>query len=258
MAAFTRLTDMDLRRGLEAQAGLFMAEGHLVIERCVALGLHVVSVLTAPRWLGRMGEILTGIDTQVYVADEDVLREITGYRVHRGALAAVARPPVATVEGILGIPGDVLVLEDLVDPTNVGLAVRSAVTQGISSMIISPGCADPLYRRSVKSSMGAVLRCAWARSDDWGTTLDRVRASRRLIALVPDGEEEISQVMREARGSDVALLLGSEGPGVTREARAVSWKRGRIAMADDDDSLNVAAAAAVACYARAQTRTMAE
>lgn len=252
--AYLRLTDMDLRQRIEPERGFFMAEGHLVIERCVASGLPISSVLTAPRWLDRLTGMLAGVDVEVLVADEVLLRDITGFNVHRGALAVVSRPPSLTVDEVIGDAQDVLVLEDLVDPTNVGLAIRSAVVQGFASIVLSPGCADPLYRRAVKSSMGAVLRCRWARSDDWSTTLAALARRCQVIALTPEGEDDIDDALAAAAHEPVALMLGSEGPGLTAAALRAAGSRARIPMASGEDSLNVAAATAVACYERARSR----
>lgn len=253
---YTRLTDMDLRLRHEQESGVFMAEGLLILERVADSGLEMVSVLTAPKWLDRLSIALAGSSVPVYVADEDVLRTITGYSVHRGALAAVRRPAPIDVDGLLTESGDVLVLESLVDPTNVGLAIRSAVSQGVTLVLLSPDCADPLYRRAVKSSMGAVLRCRWARSADWGHTLDRLRTSRAVLALDPAGTVALDDACARTAGESVALVLGSEGPGLSPAVLERARHRARIPMAADGDSLNVAAAAAVACYVRMRTRTM--
>jgi tRNA G18 (ribose-2'-O)-methylase SpoU len=252
--AYLRLTDMDLRQRVEPERGVFMAEGHLIIERCAEFGMGFQSVLTSPRWLDRLASSLVSTDVDVYVADEALLEDITGYRVHRGALAVIARPAATHVDEVLRSRADVLVLEDLVDPTNVGLAIRSAVVQGINDVILSPGCADPLYRRAVKSSMGAVLRCRWARSDAWPETLSALARLRRVVALEPDAVDTIDATLAETTTEPVALMVGSEGPGLSAEALASSWRRARIPMATAEDSLNVAAATAVACYARAQSR----
>lgn len=250
---FTQLTDMDLRQRIEPAHGIFIAEGHLVIERAAAAGLSIRSVLTEERWIPRLQFLLSDVDIPVYVASEEILRSITGYRVHRGALASVNRPVTARVDEMLESGADILVLEDLVDPTNVGLAIRSAVVQGIAEIIISPGCADPLYRKAVKSSMGAVLRCRWARSDDWAATLDAVASQRRLVALTPDGDCDLDRALDEAGREPVALAFGSEGPGLTRQAQLMAWRRCRIPMVDEGDSLNVAASVAVAAYARSRS-----
>jgi tRNA G18 (ribose-2'-O)-methylase SpoU len=245
---------MDLRQRLEPERGVFMAEGHLIIERCASLGMTFQSVLTSRRWLDRLHTTLAGTDVPVFVAEEQLLEDITGYRVHRGALAVVARPAVIDVAEILRSEADVLVLEDLVDPTNVGLAIRSAVVQGISDVILSPGCADPLYRRAVKSSMGAVLRCRFARSVAWPETLAALAQRRRVVALTPDAAITLDAALAEAASASVALMLGSEGPGLSPKALGSSWRLARIPMASAEDSLNVAAATAVACYSRAQSR----
>lgn len=252
--AFLRLTDMDLRQRIEPERGYFMAEGHLVIERCVALGLDIITVLTAPRWLDRLRTLLADVDVDVLVADEEMLREITGFRVHRGALAVVARPPLLTIEEVIDGASDVLVLEDLVDPTNVGLAIRSAVVQGFDAIVLSPGCADPLYRKAIKSSMGAVLRSRWARSDDWTSTLRALGEHGRVIALTPEGDVDIDRALGDTGRAPVALLLGSEGPGLSLAALEAAHTRARIPMTSAEDSLNVAAATAVACYERARKR----
>lgn len=254
VADYLHLTDMDLRQRIESTGGFFMAEGHLIIERCAGLGLAFRSVLTSERWLERLRLSLADTDVSVLTADEELLTRITGYRVHRGALAVVARPRALTVDDVLATERDILVLEDLVDPTNVGLAVRSAIVQGIRGVILSPGCADPLYRRAVKSSMGAVLRSRWARSTDWESTLRHVARARRLVALTPVGEWELDEAMRQVAASDVALLVGSEGPGVSSLAIRTAELTSRIPMASTEDSLNVAAAVAVACYARVGSR----
>ena len=254
--AYVRLTDMDLRQRIEPERGYFMAEGLLVIERCAAQGLRIGSVLTAPRWLERLGTVLARSDAEVLVAEETILEQITGYRVHRGALAAVERPATRSVQDVLSSRDDVLVLEDLVDPTNVGLAMRSAAVQGIEAVVLSPRCADPLYRRAVKASMGAVLRCRWARSDDWESTLAALAASRRTIALTPDGDGDLDSAMAEAIGMPVALMLGAEGPGLSGAALSRAWRRCRIPMEQPGDSLNVAAAAAIAAYVRRASHSM--
>lgn len=253
---YAQLTDVELRLRVEHASGVFIAEGMLIIQRCVAAGLEVVSVLTARRWIERLDAILSDEDIDVYVAEPDVLHAITGFHVHRGALAVVRRPAVRTVEEIMSTPGDILVLEGLVESTNVGLALRSAVAQGIDRIILSPDCADPLYRRAVKSSMGAVLRCHWARSSDWPATMRALSQSRAVVALGPDGDEMLAAVLADYGATDIALVLGSEGPGITDPTWTSSHRRARIPMAGPGDSLNVAAAAAVACYARQYVRTM--
>lgn len=255
VADFVDLTDMDLRRRVEPARGVFMAEGHLVIERCVQAQLEILAVLTAERWLDRLSVTLGNVDVPVYVADEAVLHGITGYRIHRGALATVRRPHQPSVSELLELGGDILVLEDLVDPTNVGLAIRSAVVQGIGAVVLSPGCADPLYRKAVKSSMGTVLKCRWARSHDWDSDLARLAQSRRMIALTPSGDTDLVSALDDVAEDAVALCFGSEGPGLSDAVIDTAWRACAIPMAQPEDSLNVAAAVAVACFARSRSMT---
>lgn len=248
LMAYRGLTDMELRMRQEADGGYFMAEGMLVIERAHGLGLRIESVLTTSRWLERLSVILADWRGEVFVVEE--AEGLTGYRVHRGALAEVRRPPERSVADVAAARGHLLVLEDLVDHTNVGLAFRSAAALGIAGVVISPSCADPLYRRSVKSSMGAVLALPWARSRAWSTDLAHLAATRTLLALTPEESAmPIENALRQRGLREVALLMGSEGPGLTSLARRNAQADVRIAMSGGIDSLNVAAATAVACYA---------
>ncbi len=254
LTPYTRLTEVDLRRQWELEHGLFIAEGHLVIERAARSGLRVESVLTAPRWLERLVDILGDWSGDVLVADEDLLEQIAGFHVHRGALAAVRRPPSIPVAALLEEEGPILVLEELVDATNVGLAIRSAIGLGIDAVVLSPGCADPLYRRAVKSSMGAVLQARWARSESWIDDLRSIAAARELVVLTPAGEQLIDEVLAHVNPEQVALLMGSEGPGASPAALRATARHARIPMHSGVDSLNVAAATAVACFALDQAR----
>lgn len=249
LAPFMRLTDVELRRTFEPEHGIFIAEGHLVIERAVDAGLEIVCVLTSRRWLDRLGDQLGSWDGEVLVADEALLMDITGFRVHRGALAVVRRPRQTDVASLLASSGPILVLEELVDATNVGLAIRSAAALGVRRVLLSPGCADPLYRRAVKASMATVFTVSWARSDDWASDLELLIDQRDLIGLTPSADDTIDTVLRGRNPERVALMMGSEGPGISHEALRHCTVRARIPMHDGVDSLNVAAATAVACYA---------
>lgn len=249
--AYRRLTDMDLRRTVEVEGGYFMAEGRLVIERVAAAGYSLQSVLTAPRWLGALSSSLGSFEGPVYLARQEVVDAIAGFRVHRGALAVVRRPPPRPVEEFLSGSGHLLLLEDLVDHTNVGLAFRSAGALGVAGVVLSSRCADPLYRRSVKASMGAVLAVPWARSQDWDHDLDAVsHAAISSIALTPDPTAPtLDAVLAGRRHERVALLVGSEGPGLSPRALRACETAARIPMHHGIDSLNAAAAVAVASYA---------
>lgn len=248
---FRDLTDMDLRLRVEPEGGFFMAEGRLVIERVARSGYSIDAVLTAPKWLPVLAEILPRYAGPVLVAPRDVVDTIAGYPVHRGALAVVRRPDPLSVPDLAQGPGNVLILEDLVDPTNVGLVFRSAAALGIGGVVVSPRCVDPLYRRAVKTSMGSVLDLPWARSRDWEADLAGLReCGLSVVALTPDpGAEPIEVALSARTRARVALMVGTEGAGLSDLALRASERRARIPMSAGIDSLNVAAAVAVACYA---------
>ena len=247
------LTDVGLRKRREPDLGLFMAESHPVIGRAIAAGYPVRSVLTTRRWLPDVEALLLASDNPdapVLVADDEVVRDITGYRVHRGALAAMARLPLPSVADVLEGAHRVLVLEGIVDHTNVGAVFRSAAGLGFDAVLIDPTCADPLYRRSVRVSMGAVFSVPWTRCTPWPGTMPSMAADGwRVLALTPRRDARALSSVAAERPDRVALLLGTEGRGLTEAALATVTDHVRIPMAADVDSLNIAAAAAVACYA---------
>lgn len=251
---FAQLTDMQLRRQWEPEQGIFIAEGMLVIERVAKQGLQIESVLTSSRWLDRLGRALGDWTGEVLVAEEPILERITGYRVHRGALAAARRPALQSVRDVLQASGPLLVLEELVDATNVGLAARSAVALGVDQVLLSPGCADPFYRRAVKASMGSVLNASWARSRNWPEDLRDLVDERVVIALTPYADRTLSQVLNDVDPARVALAVGSEGPGLSENFLRACSVHARIPMSSGVDSLNVGAATAVACYALQASR----
>jgi tRNA G18 (ribose-2'-O)-methylase SpoU len=251
LADYARLTDMELRTHLEAEHGLFIAEGAKVISRAVAAGYPVRSVLLAE---GRLGDLptLPGGAAPVYVVPDAVAERLTGYRIHRGALASMRRKPLPAVAELAAGSRRMIVLEDLVDHGNVGAIFRCAAALGVDAVILSPRCADPLYRRSVKVSMGAVFAIRYARMTGWYDGLAELRAARfRLLALTPDlAAAPISQV---APGERTALLLGTEGDGLSSRWLHEADDAVRIpmhpgALAAGVDSLNVVAAAAIACH----------
>ncbi len=260
LADYVSLTDADLRISLEARHGLFVAEGDKVIRRAVAAGYPVRSMLLTAAGLARLATLAGDCAAPVYLVSDEVARRLTGYRVHRGALAAVARPPLPTVGHLLATARRVVVLEDLVDHGNVGAIFRCAAAFGADAVILSPRCADPLYRRAVKVSMGAVFAVPYTRMADWYGGLGQLRAAGfRLLALTPDqSATPIGTALPAGTGpaDRVALLLGCEGDGLSarwrREAdQAVCIPMSPSAMALGVDSLNVVAAAAVACHALA-------
>jgi len=254
---YTRLTDVGLRTHLEAEHGLFIAEGTKVITRAVAAGYPVRSVLLAKSRLADLPALGTA-DAPVYLVSDAVAERLTGYHVHRGALAALARKPLPEPSALLAHARRVVVLEDLVDHGNVGAIFRCAAALGVDAIILSPRCADPLYRRSVKVSMGAVFAIPYARMPAWYDGLTVLRAAGfRLLALTPDDQATpITTVLRgpSAPPADrVALLLGTEGDGLTERWLHEADLPVRIPMnpaarAAGVDSLNVVAAAAIACH----------
>jgi tRNA G18 (ribose-2'-O)-methylase SpoU len=255
LADYAGLTDIDLRTSLEAEHGLFIAEGTKVITRAVAAGYPVRSVLLAQCRLRDLA-VLPADAGPVYVVPDAVAERITGYRVHRGALASLHRKPLPAVAGLAAGSSRILVLEDLVDHANVGAIFRCAAALGVAAVILSPRCADPLYRRSVKVSMGAVFAIPYARMTGWYDGLAELRsAGFRLLALTPDpAAVPLGMPLGQAAARErTALLLGTEGDGLSsrwlHEAdQAVRIPMHQGALAAGVDSLNVVAAAAIACH----------
>jgi tRNA G18 (ribose-2'-O)-methylase SpoU len=249
------LTDVALRRAREPAEGLFIAEGEKVIRRAAAAGYPVRSLLLEEKWLAGLADVLNGTDAPVYLASRETLERVTGYSVHRGALAAMTRLPLPPALDLAARSRTVAVLEDLVDHTNVGAVMRGAAGLGIDAVIVTPRCADPLYRRSVKVSMGAVFAVPWSRVDSWPSALhDLQDLGFSVLALTPAQDATPLSDLPPGVTDRCALVLGAEGPGVTEAALAASDHRVRIPMAGGVDSLNVAAAAAVAFYALGQSR----
>jgi tRNA G18 (ribose-2'-O)-methylase SpoU len=258
LADYLHLTDVRLRTSMEAEHGLFMAEGEKVIRRAFAAGYPVRSLLVTTDRLPVLRGLADACPGPVYVVGHEVAEQLTGYRVHRGALASMARRPLPTVADVLAGAAEarrvrrVVVLEDLVDHGNVGGIFRCAAALGVDAVILSPRCADPLYRRAIKVSMGAVFAIPYARMTGWRGGLAEIRGSGfQLFALTPD--QAALPVERIPAGERVALMLGTEGDGLSsrwlHEAdRAVCIPMNPDAMACGVDSLNVVAAAAIACH----------
>ena len=270
LADYTRLTDVALRRRLETERGLYMAESTKVIARAVEAGHAPRSFLMARRWYESMRPVIAaatgcggrddGGDVPVFLAEEDLLRAITGFHLHRGALAAMHRPELAAVAELLasarGGAGArrIAVLEDLVDHTNVGAAFRSAAALGMDAVLVSPRCADPLYRRSVRVSMGTVFQVPWTRINAWPDPGELRREGFTVAALAlsedaVDLDDFAASPACTAPDSRVAVVLGTEGDGLAARTIAAADAVVRIPMAGGVDSLNVAAAAAVAFWA---------
>ena len=187
LADYVRLTDASLRKSLEADRGLFVAEGEKVIRRAIAAGYPVRSMLVTEDKLAGLAALAAGAVAPVYVLPAAAARQLTGYQVHRGALASMARRALPSVAEAVAGAERLVVLEDLVDHGNVGAIFRCAAAFGAGAVILSPRCADPLYRRAVKVSMGAVFAIRYARMTDWHGGLAVLRAAGfQLLALTPD------------------------------------------------------------------------
>ena len=250
---YVRLTDVHLRRSLEAAHGLFVAEGELVIRRAIGAGYPVRSLLITSDRLAALADLAGACPGPVYVVAPEIARQLTGYRVHRGALASMQRLPLPPVGEVIGGARRLVVLEDIVDHTNVGAIFRCAAALGFDAVVLAPRCADPLYRRSVRVSMGAVFAVPYARLEDWREGLARIRAAGfRLLALTPSPDAVPIDQARAAAvrpdGDRLALLLGTEGDGLSARWRDQADLSVRIPMSGGVDSLNVASAAAIACY----------
>jgi tRNA G18 (ribose-2'-O)-methylase SpoU len=252
LADYRDLRDVELRKHLEAEHGLFLAEGEKVVRRAVESGFAPRSFLMAPRWLDGLADVLDSSDAPCFVMSEALAEQVTGFHVHRGALASLARRPLPSVDEVLAGARTVVVLEDIVDHTNVGAAFRSAAALGIDAVLLAPRCADPLYRRAVKVAMGAVFTVPYARLESWYDAMPQLsRAGFTTVALTL--AEDATAIEDAVDGLDrVALVLGSEGHGLSPRWETTADRRAVIPMRPGIDSLNVAAASAVACYVTAR------
>ena len=249
LSDYRGLTDVALRTKFEPPHGLFIAESELVIRRALEAGYRPRSMVMAPEWLERMAPLIDDVDAPVYSASYDVLRELTGFNVHRGALASFHRKPLPSVGEVLAAAQRVVVLEDMVSHTNLGAIFRCAAALGMDGVVLSPSCADPLYRRSVRVSMGAVFSLPFARAELWPDVLDEIAdAAFTRVALTPAEDAVTVEEVAALGRARLALLFGSEGPGLSDGALKRSDIRARIPMSAGVDSLNVAAAAAVTFY----------
>ncbi|MFI6209716.1 TrmH family RNA methyltransferase [Streptomyces sp. NPDC051041] len=247
---YTGLTDVELRRRREPAEGLFVAEGEKVIRRAGQAGYEMRSMLLSAKWIDALRDVIDELSAPVYVVSPELAEQVTGYHVHRGALASMRRKPLPTAAGLLRTARRVVIMESVNDHTNIGAIFRSAAALGMDAVLLSPDCADPLYRRSVKVSMGAVFSVPYARLDAWPQDLEPVReAGFTLLALTPDGTARTLDEAAPHRMERVALMLGAEGSGLSRRALAAADAWVRIPMSHGVDSLNVGAAAAVAFYA---------
>lgn len=247
VADYVGVTDAALRR--RTHGGLFLIEGELVLRRALAAGTPLRSVLVTPPRLAALADDLERPDLPVYVAAQAVMDAVAGFAIHRGVLAAADRPPPRPVDEVIDGATRVAVVEGLVDHENLGAVFRNAAAFGVDAVLLDPRCADPLYRRCVRVSMGYVLTVPWARADRWPDGLAPLaQAGFTTVALTPHPAAEPLDELAPAAGERVALLVGSEGPGLTDDALHAADRRVRIPMAEGVDSLNVATAAAIAFH----------
>ncbi|MBA0050764.1 RNA methyltransferase [Streptomyces sp. AJS327] len=266
LADYTRLTDVALRRRREPAEGLFIAEGEKVIRRARQAGYRMRSMLLSEKWTEAMADVLAEDPAPAYLVAPELAERVTGYHVHRGALASMAREPLPAPGRLLADaghqptarePGEsvprrsrIAVLEDFVDHTNVGAVFRAAAALGVDAVLVTPRCADPLYRRSVKVSMGTVFQVPWTRIEGWPDSVDALREAGYVVAGMTLGQGAITldQLVAEDHVR-LALVFGAEGHGLTPAADRRLDQRVTIPMTHGVDSLNVAASSAVAFYA---------
>jgi len=250
LADYARLTDVALRRVSEPEGGLYIAESSKVIERALRAGHVPRSVLLTERWLADVEPLVAHLDGEIFVGDAALLETLTGYHLHRGALAAMHRPELPSVESLLEGARRVVVLEDIVDHTNVGAIFRAVAGLGADAVLVTPRCADPLYRRSVRVSMGTVLQVPWTRLPEWPLGAELLRDAGFEVAALALADDAVPLDEYAASAPDrVALLLGTEGDGLSRDALRAADRVVTIPMLHGVDSLNVAAASAVALWA---------
>lgn len=251
LADYRDLTDVVLRRVLEPAGGLYIAESAKVIARAIRAGHRPRSVLVQEKWLDEVQGLMSAsaVTAPVYVVTPEVAESLTGYAVHRGALASMHRPPLPAVADVVAGARLVVVLEDIMDHTNVGAIFRAAAGLGADAVLVSPRCADPLYRRSVRVSMGTVFQVPWTRLPEWSEARGILHGAGFDLAALALAEGAVSlDAYRERGAQRVALLLGAEGDGLSRAALAAADTVVTIPMAGGVDSLNVAAASAVALW----------
>lgn len=244
------LTDVALRRVTEPAEGLYIAESSKVLARALASGHVPRSVLTQEKWLAELEPLLDSHDVPVFLVQAEIAEQLTGYAVHRGVLASMHRPTLPRLDDLLSGVRRALILEDIVDHTNVGAAFRAAAGLGADAVFVSERCADPLYRRSVRVSMGTVFQVPWTRLGSWQSAKSSFAEAGVEIAALALADDAVElDAYAAAPPEKLALALGAEGDGLSRRALGVADTVVTIPMAGGVDSLNVAAAASVALWA---------
>ncbi len=256
LAVYAHLTEAQLRNRLEPEKGVFIAESPKVIRLALEAGCVPVSLLMERRHLSGQGaELMERCgDVPVYTADREVLASLTGYELTRGILCAMLRPAPRSAEELCRNARRVAVLENIVDTTNLGAIFRSAAALGVDAVLLSPGCADPLLRRAVRVSMGNVFLLPWGRlaesREDWPeNAASRLKAMGfQTAAMALSGNTLPLDEPRLRSIEKLALFLGTEGDGLLPETVAACDYTVKIPMSRGVDSLNVAAAAAIAFW----------
>jgi tRNA G18 (ribose-2'-O)-methylase SpoU len=276
---YTSLTDVELRRRREPAEGLFIAEGEKVIRRARHAGFRMRSMLLSAKWVDVMRDVIDEVPAPVYAVSPELAEQVTGYHVHRGALASMQRRPLPTPDELLVAAGRIVIMEavndhtdigamlslslqqrarqrriaifeDIVDHANLGAAFRNAAALGVDAVFLTPRCADPLYRRAVKVSMGAVFAVPYTRLESWPQDADVFRKHGFVLAALCLSERSITlDELSDRHYEKLALMLGTEGEGLSAGALRAADEHVRIPMDAGVDSLNVAAASAVAFYA---------
>lgn len=275
---YTQLTDVALRSIREPAEGLFIAESSKIIRRAHAAGMVPRSYLTSPKWLFDLADLIAANDAPIFIGTDAAVEALTGFHLHRGALAAMHRPQAPAVADLVAdarrivvdhtnvgcskISGvspkahseskrsRIAIFEDIVDHTNLGAAFRSAAAIGVDAILVTPRCADPLYRRSIRVSMGTVFQVPWTRIDSWPDSLEQLQDAGYVVAgmTLREGAITLDELVAEDH-QHLALVFGTEGRGLSRAADRKLDRRVTIPMMHGVDSLNVAASAAVAFYA---------
>jgi tRNA G18 (ribose-2'-O)-methylase SpoU len=260
VAEYRHMSDGELVRA----RGLFVAEGRLIVERLIdARRCAVRSVLVSDAAARQMNRTLSAVaedDVPVFVCGAGDFLGITGHDIHRGCLALVERPSPVTLDAALSGARCIVVLEAVTNADNVGGVFRNAMAFQADAVLLSPTCCDPLYRKAIRTSMGATLRVPFVRLEDWPDALSRVRAKGfAIVALTPGNgpgrSEELDDFASSGHPLPIALLVGTEGAGLTAAAEAAADYRVRIPMGTDVDSLNLAVATGIALYRLRQRAT---
>ncbi|MGO4584317.1 TrmH family RNA methyltransferase [Arthrobacter sp. 2RAF6] len=271
---YTQLTDVHLRKLREPVEGMYIAESSRVLRRAIAAGHRPRSFFLAEKWLEDLDDVFQQFpEVPVYIGKASLLEEITGFHLHRGAMAAMQRPAPVPLEELLAgahrvaVLEDVVdhtnvrysekphrsriaILEDLTDHTNVGAVFRSAAAIGVDAVLVTPQCADPLYRRSIRVSMGTVFQVPWTRIESWPAGIEQLKEAGYFVAGMSLGEGAITLDELVAQDhQNLVLVFGTEGDGLKPETDRLLDARVTIPMMNGVDSLNVAASSAVAFYA---------